>query len=231
MIIKFKINCFSGFMGVFCILRFALPQASAANVNLTYVAAATAEDLGPQDDVFDDFTPLNFGSVNNNGYTSFRTAMEFDISSIPIGSTILAATLTIQIGYLDESRSLSLNGYLGNGTVQLSDFSQNGLVSDTLLAPDSSQVVFFDASGFIGGLVGSGATFAGFNLREDQANALNYAVFNIDMNGPTAPVLSIDFEPVPEPSVTCMLGTGLIVLIFFFTKPAKLRPSEAKLLI
>jgi len=47
----------------------------ATTVNLSFMSADTAVDDGPQDGVFDTFRPLNLGSVVNNGWTSFRTAL------------------------------------------------------------------------------------------------------------------------------------------------------------
>src|SRR5438093_12268322 len=106
----------------------ARPEARATVVGLNFVDAATATDDGPQDGVFDAFTPLNFGSVDNNGFISFRTALEFDISAIPPGAKINAATLTLYVNFVEGTRSLALNGYPGDGTVQLADFSRDGTV-------------------------------------------------------------------------------------------------------
>ena len=102
-------------------------------MNFDYVDAATAVDIGPQDGVFDAFTEANFGSVVNNGFTSFRTAIEFDISTIPAGAVINAATLTLRGSIFEGPREVALHGYAGDGTVQLEDFSLDGLVDNTTL--------------------------------------------------------------------------------------------------
>lgn len=94
----------------------------ATTVNLSFKSVATAVDDGPQDGVFDSFAPFNLGSVNNNGWTSFRTALEFDISAIPAGSVINAATLNMFFGWVEGTRQIALHGYVGDGTVQLADF-------------------------------------------------------------------------------------------------------------
>src|SRR5436189_3661828 len=90
-----------------------LPQtgAGAAVINLNFRDAATATDDGPQDGVFDAFTPFNFGSVNNNGYTSLRTVLEFDVSALPPGSTVKSATLTMFVDFVEGTRSVALHGY------------------------------------------------------------------------------------------------------------------------
>jgi hypothetical protein len=189
-------------------------QAGAASADLGFVAGATAEDRGPQDGVFDAFTPSNFGSVDNNGFTSLRTDLEFNLSPIPVGSTVSTATLSVHIGFVEGTRSLVLNGYAGDGAIQLIDFSRDGLVGSAILAGTSHDLMF-DATGFIRGLIGGGNVFAGFNFREDPANIPNFTIFNIDMTGPAAPLLSINFVPVPEPSAIWPLAIGLIILIIY----------------
>ena len=187
-------------------------QASATVVDLSYAVAATAVDDGPQDGVFDAFTPLNFGSVNNNGYTSLRTALEFDISAVPAGSVVNAATLTIFVGFVEGTRQIALNGYSGNGAISLSDFALNGLVGNATLNPPRPGTVIFDATALLEGLLTGREVFAGFNIREDPANLSNFTVFNVlDV----APRLSIDFvaQAVPEPSAISLLGASLLAVL------------------
>jgi len=169
-------------------------QALATVVDLSFVAAATATDYGPQDGVFDAFVPLNFGSVNNNGWTSFRTAFEFDISTIPAGSTINAATLTMRVSWVEGTRYIALHGYAADGAVQLADFSRNRLADSIVLYPSGSQYVVFDVTEFIRSLISSAGAFAGFNVREDPANTPNYTVLGFNMDA-TVPRLSVDFVP------------------------------------
>lgn len=187
-------------------------QASATVVDFRYTVAGTASDDGPQDGVFDAFSPLNFGSVNNNGFASFRTALEFDISAVPAGSEINAATLTIFVGFVEGARQIAVNGYAGDGIISLDDFSLNRLVGDATLNPPGSQAVIFDATAFLERLVTSGEPFAGFNIREDPANPSNFTVFFVLDN---APLLSVDFvaQTVPEPSALSLVGASLLVLL------------------
>jgi hypothetical protein len=53
-------------------------------ITLNAIAFASASDDGPQDGIFDDFLIGN-GSITNNGFTSFRTALEFGLAAIPFG--------------------------------------------------------------------------------------------------------------------------------------------------
>lgn len=161
------------------------------------MVAATAIDEGQQNGVFDAFAPLNFGSVNNNGYTSFRTAIEFDISRIPKGAKIKAATLNMNIGFVEGTRQIALHGYSGDGKISLVDFSQNNFVNQVEINPPGSKAVWFDATTFIGNLLTNGKQFAGFNVREEPANRSNFTVLFFTMDGLGAPQLSVDFI-VPE---------------------------------
>jgi hypothetical protein len=108
------------------------------------VTIATGVDVGPQDEVFDDFAPFNLGSVNNNGWTSFRTAFEFDLSELQPGSTINSALLTMALTNFDGTRAIAVHSYPGDGTDQLSDFSLNGLVGTVSIGPTGTHTLNFD---------------------------------------------------------------------------------------
>ena len=196
LMIKFAVRYLGFVAGILQLLELAHSPAGAATIYLNPAAIATAEDVGPQDGVFDDFTPGNLGSVDNNGFTSFRTALEFNVSSVPVGSHIISANLVMWGGYVEGTRNLALHGYAGDGSIQLADFSRDGFVDSTILSPDSSYVVF-DVTKFIQGVTGRGGTFGGFNLREDPANRSNFEVLFFETDGVVAPRLSIVFEPPP----------------------------------
>ncbi len=174
------------------------PRALAESVSLSFLDANTAIDYGFQDGIFDAFVPSNFGSVDNNGYTSFATAMQFDLSAIPPGSKIAGATLTMAVGYVQGSRSVALGGYAGDGSVRLTDFSSNPPVAAVNLQPPGSESVALDAGAFIKTLIAGGQRFAGFTLREEPPNNANFEVLFFAMTGVLAPRLSIEFEPVVD---------------------------------
>ena len=180
-----------------CVLLF--PARSRADVvNLKVASVATGVDNGPQDGIFDSFTALNLGSVNNNGYTSFRTAYEFDLTGVP--TSINSAKLTVVLSNYEGARSLAVHGYTGTGVVQLGDFSVNHLLASTTVASGSGQRLVLDVTDFVTDLLANHDSFAGFSLREDPANTLNYLVMFLGGQEYywTVPTLSIDFTTIPS---------------------------------
>ncbi len=177
----------------------ALSNATPALADITtlnFVAAATGEDTGPQDGVFDQFVPFNLGSVNNNGWTSFRTAFEFDLSGIPAGATIVSAQLIMDLSNFDGTRTIELHGYAGDGTVQLADLARNGSLAKVNVDASGTQRFTLDVTSFVGGLAASSQKFAGFNVREEPANDVNYGVMNLEgVAQGYFPRLSVEFSP------------------------------------
>jgi len=161
-------------------------------INLNFVSFATGVDAGPQDGIFDSFTILNLGSVNNNGYTSFRTAFEFSLVDLPSGSRINSANLSVVLSNFEGTRSIEVHGYAGDGNVQLGDFALNRLVDTTSADASGTQTYIFDVTSFVANLVRNGDTFAGFNIREEPANVSNFGVMFIAFCG-----LSIDYSMAP----------------------------------
>ena len=184
----------------------------AAVIVLPLADAATAVDDGPQDGVFDAFSPLNFGSVNNNGWTSFRTALEYDLGALPAGATINSASLDALLYPSDSTRQLALNGYAGDGTVDLGDFAFNGFLGARTVGPTPT-ALNFEVTIFLSQLYSSGSAFAGFNFREDPANQFNFLVMWFSMNGDNAPALSVDYTVVPEPAGLPLFGLGMALLV------------------
>jgi hypothetical protein len=188
-------------------------NAVASRITISPFVLGTAVDDGPQDGVFDSFTPSNLGSVDNNGYTSFRTAFEFQLPAIPVGSTINAAALTLIDNVFEGPRQLALYGYAGDGILDLNDFSEGTLLGSSTVLPVGSQVVIFDTTSLVDSLMGGSSAFAGFNVREEPPNTPNFTVMILDVNS-TSPALTIDFtEPLPEPSPLWLLGTVLVGLL------------------
>jgi hypothetical protein len=112
-------------------------------------------------------------------------------------------------------REIALYGYAGDGMISLDDFSLGSLVDRVTLNPGDGQTVVFDATSFLDSLVATGATFAGFNVREDPASPVN-AVLAFFLDGGPAPRLSIDFTArvVPAPPGIWLFGSGVLGLLW-----------------
>jgi hypothetical protein len=177
---------------VICVSTLLLAGPTSADVvSLKYASIATCVDEGQQDGICDSFAPYNLGSVTNNGYTSFRTAFEFDLSGLPAGAIVNSATVTMVSSNWEGTRSLQAHGYAGDGTVQLGDCDNvDGLVGTFGVDPSGTQTVILDVTGFVAGLVASGGHFAGFNLREEPPSSGMVIFFDVA----STPLLSVDFS-------------------------------------
>jgi hypothetical protein len=204
-----------------CILMLALfgwlvlstpGKVRAAAITLPCAAAATAVDDGPQDGVFDAFAPLNLDSMDYNGWTSFRTALEFDLRGLPPGTIINSASLDANLSNPEGTRQIALNGYAGDGTVHLSDFALDGFVGAQTVGPVPT-ALSFDVTSFLSDLQSSGAAFAGFSSREDPANRFNFIVMSLYMGANGGPRLTVDYTVVPEPVSLVLFGVGAALLL------------------
>jgi hypothetical protein len=201
-------------------------QARADGVQLSPVVIATAEDQGSQDGQFDAFTPLNLGSIDNNGFTSFRTALEFNFPIIPAGSTIRSVSLFIRLGFVEGARNLEIHSYPDDGVIQLEDFSRNGFAASVSLPNGISGDAYFDLTASMRAVKDTGASSFGLSLREDPTYTGNFAVFNIETSGPGAPVVTVDFAPLPECSALWLLAMAGVV-VFAMRRTVNKRPEAA----
>ncbi len=96
----------------------------------------------------------------------FRSALEFDITSIPAGMEIISATLILfEHKNSMPTPTIDVHGYTGDGDIQAGDFAVNNkiaeFISDAL--PDETRV---DVTSFVQGEYAAGNQYAGFQLRE-----------------------------------------------------------------
>ena len=186
-----------------------VPSANATLITLNPTDFATGEDSGPQDGVYDAFVPFNTGSVNNNGFTSLTTAMEFSLAAIPAGATINSATLSTFISNFEGARTLQMNGYAGDGSVQLADLSIESLVATFNIGPSPTPLIA-DTTSLVANILTGNGQFAGFNVQEDPPNGLNFTVMFLEHPQTS---LAIDYTApvtVPEPASLTLIGVGLV---------------------
>ncbi len=111
---------------------------------------------------------------------------EFDISpfSVPAGEYISAATLQVRITAIDiyglgvngeTPESLGVDGYVGNGISELSDFQAgDGNLLDSVATPDPQigQVLSFDVTSHVTELVDAGEPYVGLTVRAESFGGL-----------------------------------------------------------
>lgn len=189
----------------------AITSGMADSITLSDVISGTAEDYGPQDGVFDVLDPpyLWPGSVNNNGYTSIRTAFEFSQVDIPAASMVDSAFLALYLNNWEGNRKIEIHGFAGDGIIELADFSTDNLLGSTMVGAGSS-LLTFDVTEFVRFLWSSNAPFPGFSVREAPPNPANYTIMNVTLN----PKLEVNFTPppppIPEPSILTLLYIGVL---------------------
>lgn len=178
----------------------------AAGVSIQPAVHDLAVDNGPADGVFD--RAILAVGPGNNGFTEIRYAAEFPLAAIPGGMRIDAATLSTRISNFEGVRSIEIDGYGGDGTLTMADFGANGALGQATLQPGGTQVMDFDVTSFLQGLLGANS-YAGFNLRETPPNSHNFVLFAVE----TAQ-LKVAYSPVPLPAPAALLApaVGLLLL-------------------
>lgn len=187
-----------------------LETARAVTVTLIPVADNYAQDAdinGVFDNLATRYSPdyRLHASLSRNPYSGIepgdvRAGLEFNISGIPQGATITSATFTIAnaggFHNSDEnpgpSSGQSLSGYIGDGQITLSDFSNGSVVATSLLFN-------FNVTSFVQSLVNGGNGYAGFIVSQ---NTLGYGSELLSSDwavSGVAPKLVIQYT-VPEPA-------------------------------
>jgi hypothetical protein len=195
---------------VSCVVFSFERRSSAAIVNLPDFTEANANDSN-NDGVWDTLYPgplVSLLAYNGVGVSSFayniRAALQFDISSIPQSATISSATLLLQwtLSSGAPGNTLQFNGYVGTGTIQLSDFAiQNSLALVNAFGPSDGTAIYkIPATAFVQSLVSAHDQFAGFTIENVTENQ---TAFSGD-SGRDPPDLEVTYS-VPEPSAIVIL--------------------------
>ena len=161
------------------------------------------------------FDRVGYAPVPSGG--SDQRFAEFNISSFFIApNTIIKSAVfqdkfsSVLWNYFNSSISLSIFGYIGNGTAEASDFD-NGVFLSSLdissLSPGDT--LNFDVTAFVNQQVSNGNPFAGFAIKTFGFNGVSLG--GTDALGRSSLVIeTLDAaEPVPEPTTIFGSAIGL----------------------
>jgi len=167
-------------------------------------------DADPFDGFGDNGPYSTFNDVLLGTLGECRSMAEFDIStfSVPPGEFINMATFEVMITDIDifglgvdgeTPESLAVDGYVGNGLAELSDFEAgDGNVLDAVDTPDPyiGQVLTFDVTSFVTDLVNAQEQYVGLTIR-----AVTFGGLQVEEGG-VYPKLTIETK-LYEPDLDC----------------------------
>lgn len=168
-------------------------------------------DVGP-------FYTFNDALIGTEG--EIRSMAEFDISgfSIPVGEFISNAIFEVQVTCNDVfgmgvdgdiPSGVAVDGYIGNGIDELSDFEAgNGNLLDSVAtpAPEVDDIIRFSVTSFVTDLVNANETYVGLTLRAESFGGLMFE------EGNGFPKLTIQ-TAVPEPATFALCALAGLPLL------------------
>jgi hypothetical protein len=162
---------------------------------------------------------LAFHGIDNY---EIRGALEFDFRVLPSSATINTATLflTTDPGHGGVSLvQLQVEGYSGNGVVELSDMSAFNRVATVTYAPEEVARVglALDVTAFAQTLHSVDAGWAGFTFHTTPGVTIGVAGTDTSQVH-WRPRLEVEFSNamVPEPHTVSLVIVGLLILITCF---------------
>jgi hypothetical protein len=143
--------------------------------------------------------------------TSVSTGYRTDTRITNIISAVLRVQVEWQYTFYEGPRTLSLFGYVGNGTAEASDLEAGiFLESVTSSRANSDQFADFNVTPFLNTLVSNNNDFAGFAVRSltEDRFVMGYEGYS---GRPYSPTLFVDgeYEVVPEPTTIFGSAIGL----------------------
>ena len=200
----------------------ASPEAKAASFTLAPTITFEVIDGGYDGDSFDGLGDLvfpgNFDVVLRGTDGEAAQLAEFNIGSLFLAPSKVISRAVLQtelytlvvtglgIGTINPG-SLGIFGYVGNGTVEASDFEAGVFLSSVDVSSSRDRdILNFDVTPFVNQRVSNGDTFAGFGIRALNVGGL--ALANFPGIRPKLIVETADVaEPVPEP--TTIFGSAI----------------------
>jgi len=208
-------------------LGFALganKEASAATFTLAPTINFEVIDGGYDGHSFDGLGdkvfPGNFDTVVRGTVGENAQLAEFNIGSFSLAPNTVISSAVFQaeiytleawglgIGIINPGK-LGIFGYVGNGTVEASDFEAGVLLSSVDVSSSSAgDILSFDVTPFVNQRVSNSDTFAGFGIRALNLGGLALERGQFSGIEPRLIVETADVaEPVPEP--TTILGSAI----------------------
>jgi hypothetical protein len=146
-----------------------------------------------------------------------RGALEFLLGQVPKEAAIDSAILFLQTTGRglppSETGVIRFDGYAGNGTADLADFSaENPLATRPAMPPFEQHLLAIDVTGFVRDLNDVNATHAGFTMRASPG--ISYSVASSEYSfEPWRPRLEITYSPIPEATGVALIlaAVGLAV--------------------
>ncbi|HZZ27956.1 MAG TPA: hypothetical protein VFE46_08110 [Pirellulales bacterium] len=196
-------------------------QLRADTISLLPIVDGSAEDDNG-DGIFELLLPQNDSQLRaeTGAPTSQRAALEFDLAMIPSSAQIQSAYLLLTMTARDNhTADFVVNGYVGDGVIQLSDFNAGNPILEVSF-PASDPIPLtpnrFDVTAGLNDLMASQAEIAGFGLSVNSISLLNFAS-NENSQSTWRPTLEVNYT-VPEPSSSELAVAGILVGLFLFKK-------------
>jgi len=195
-----------------------------------FPANATDIDLIPTDDRYgEDTVPggafefLSDGTevypiIENN--PERRAAIEFDLSAVNTalfnGAHFISATLTVGRRSTNGGAIVNFYGYSGNGTVELADMLQTGLLVGSW-NPGAVVLYTGDMTSFIASLLAGSATHAGF-LGQQMTPDVSTWIYSKEAieNIPPTLTITVEYPPVRVPAFSDAGTVVLTILLLTF---------------
>ena len=145
-------------------------------------------------------------------FQEFRSAMEFDLTSIPTGAVVSAVSVSLFVSQIYSLSTVDVYGYAGNGIIELSDMEGGTALASFPTIVGATEVALSPA--FFQNLLSGGSGFAGLRVQwgadqERSSVQIRSSEFSLVESRPT---LTLEYSAVPEPSVALQFMLGLVGL-------------------
>jgi hypothetical protein len=201
----------------------ASPEAKAASFTfaptITFEVIDLEEDPSRFDGLGDLVFPGNFDVVVRGTVGEAAEFAEFNIGSFSLApNTVISSAVfqaeiysfqTFGLGVsATNPGSLGIFGYVGNGTVEASDFEAGVFLSSVDVSSSSpGDILSFDVTPFVNQRVSNADAFAGFGIRALNLGSLTLGGANFPGIKPRLVVETA--QPVPEPTTIFGSAIGL----------------------